>query len=61
MGSWQLSPNLPYMSCLVCKVIKHVVVSHMAKHLAEHNIFLDSQHGFGEKFVYSNATHHFRT
>ena len=37
------------LTCLVCKVMEHVVLSHMAKHLAKHNILLDSQHGFREK------------
>ena len=27
----------------------HVVLSHMAKHLAAYNILFDSQHGFREK------------
>ena len=37
------------LTCLVCKVMEHVVLSHMAKHLAAYNILLDSQHGFREK------------
>ena len=45
MGPWQLSSH----TCLVCKIMEHVVLSHMAKHLAAYNILLDSQHGFREK------------
>ena len=37
------------LTCLVCKVMEHVVLSHVAKHLAAYNILLDSQHGFREK------------
>ena len=37
------------LTCLVCKVMEHVELSHMAKHLAAYNILLDSQHGFREK------------
>jgi hypothetical protein len=37
------------LTCIVCKIMEHVVLSHMAKHLAYHNILLDNQHGFREK------------
>ena len=37
------------LTCLCCKVLEHIVLSHMAKHLSHHNIILDSQHGFREK------------
>ena len=35
--------------CLCCKVLEHIVLSHMAKHLSSHNIILDAQHGFRER------------
>ena len=34
---------------LCCKVMEHIVLSHVAKHLSANNILLDSQHGFREK------------
>ena len=33
-------------TCLCCKMLEHIVLSHMAKHLSQNNILLDSQHGF---------------
>lgn len=36
------------LTCLCCKIQEHIVLSHMAKHLSQHNILLDSQHGFRE-------------
>ena len=32
--------------CLCCKVMEHIVLSHISKHLNANNILLDSQHGF---------------
>ena len=37
------------LTCLCCKILEHVVLSHMAKHLSQHKILLDSQHGFRER------------
>ena len=37
------------LTCLCCKILEHVVLSHMAKHLNQHHILLDSQHGFRER------------
>ena len=37
------------LTCLCCKMLEHIVLSHMAKHLSQHNILLDSQHGFRER------------
>ena len=37
------------LTCLCCKVLEHIVLSHMAKHLSQHRIILDSQHGFRER------------
>jgi hypothetical protein len=38
------------LTCLCCKVMEHVVLSHLAKHLAEHDILFDKQHGFRSKY-----------
>lgn len=37
------------LTCICCKVMEHIVLSHMAKHLSLHNILLDTQHGFRER------------
>ena len=37
------------LTCLCCKVMEHVILSHVAKHLNINNIILDSQHGFRER------------
>lgn len=37
------------LTCLCCKILEHIVLSHVAKHLSENNILLDSQHGFRER------------
>ena len=37
------------LTCLYCKMLEHIVLSHMARNLSQHNNFLlDSQHGFRE-------------
>ena len=38
--------SLTYLSC---KVMEHIVLSHIAKHLSPNNILLDYQHEFREK------------
>ena len=35
-----------FLTCLCCKMLEHIVLSHVAKHLSQKNILLDSQHGF---------------
>ena len=37
------------LTCLCCQVLEHIILSHMAKHLSQHKIILDSQHGFRER------------
>ena len=37
------------LTCLCYKVMEHIVLSHIAKHLSANNILLESQHGFREK------------
>ena len=38
------------LTSICCKVMEHVVLSHMAKHLSKHNIIIDEQHGFRQRF-----------
>ena len=38
-------------TCLCCKAMEHIILSHIAKHLSANNILLDSQHGFREKLL----------
>ena len=40
---------LPTSLTCLCKVMGHIVLSHVAKHLSSNNILIDSQHGFREK------------
>jgi hypothetical protein len=37
------------LTCTCCKVLKHIVVSNMMKHLEIHDILVDCQHGFRAK------------
>ena len=37
------------LTCIACKVMEHVVVSHMRKHLELHNALTELQHGFRAK------------
>ena len=34
------------LTCLCCKIMEHIVLSHINKHLAANNILIDLQHGF---------------
>ena len=34
---------------ICCKVMEHVVLSHMTKHLSKNNIIIDEQHGFRQR------------
>ena len=38
------------LTSLCCKVIEHIILSHIAKHLAANNILIDQQHGFRQPF-----------
>jgi hypothetical protein len=37
------------LTCISCKVMEHIVLSHIAKHLNSNNILIDEQHGFRER------------
>ena len=38
------------LTSICCKVMEHVVLSHMAKHLSKNSILIDEQHGFRQRF-----------
>lgn len=38
------------LTCICCKVMEHILLSHMAKHLSTNNILIDEQHGFRKRF-----------
>ena len=37
------------LTCICCKVMEHIILSHVAKHLNSNNILIDEQHGFRER------------
>ena len=37
------------LTCICCKIIKHIILSHMSKHLSLHNILIEAS-GFREKY-----------
>ena len=37
------------MTCVLCKVMEHIIASNLTKHLNKHNILYDLQHGFRQK------------
>ena len=37
------------LTCIVCKLMEHIITSHLVKHLNNNNILYDLQHGFREK------------
>ena len=37
------------LTCVCSKIMEHIVLSHISKHLASHNILIDIQHGFRQK------------
>lgn len=38
------------LTCVTCKILEHIVHSHVMKHLADYGILVDSQHGFRGKW-----------
>ena len=38
------------LTSLCCKAMEHIILSHIAKHLAGNNILIDQQHGFRQRF-----------
>ena len=39
-------PDQLTLTCILCKVMEHIILSNMWKHLHKHNIILHFQHGF---------------
>ena len=37
------------LTCIFCKVLEHIMASHLVKHLDKHDLLYDLQHGFREK------------
>ena len=37
------------LSCILCKVLEHIMASQIVKHMNEHSLLYDLQHGFREK------------
>ena len=37
------------LTCICCKIMEHIVLGHIAKHLAANDIVIDNQHGFRER------------
>ena len=40
-------PN--FLTCILCKVLEHIMASQIDKHMNEHSLLYDLQHGFREK------------
>ena len=37
------------LACILCKMLEHIMASHMVKHLDKHDLLYDLQHGFRAK------------
>ena len=37
------------LACICCKIMEHVMLSHIAKHIAKNNVIINEQHGFRNK------------
>ena len=37
------------LTCILCKVLEHIMASQIVKHMNEHSLLYDLQHGFREK------------
>ena len=37
------------LTCILCKVMEHVIASNISRHITQHNIVYELQHGFREK------------
>ena len=37
------------LTCILCKVLEHIIASHLVKHFEKHDLLYDLQHGFREK------------
>ena len=34
------------LTCICCKIMEHIMLSHIAKQMAKNNIIINEQHGF---------------
>ena len=51
------SNNKPMsLTCICCKIMEHIVLSHIAKDIARNNIIIDEQHGFRNKLLQTMNT-----
>ena len=41
------------LTCICCTIMEHIILSHMSKHLSLNNILIDQQHGFREKYSFT--------
>ena len=39
------------LTCILCKVMEHIIASNFTKHLTKHNILYDLQHRFRQKMI----------
>ena len=37
------------LTCICCKIMEHIMLSHIAKHIAKNNIIINEQHGYRNK------------
>ena len=37
------------LTCICCKIMEHIMLSHIAKHIAKNNIIMNEQHSFRNK------------
>ena len=37
------------LTCICCKIMEHIMLSHTAKHIAKNNIIINEQHGYRNK------------
>ena len=46
------------LTCILCKIMEHIVASNVAKHMHKHNILYGLEHGFFFSSVYINGQGH---
>ena len=46
------------LTCILCKVLEHIMASHLVKHFDKHDLLYDLQHGFREKKVMWYSAYH---
>ena len=56
-GPSNYRPGPISLTCVLCKVLEHIVASSVAKHFTELDILYDLQHGFREEILRDAADH----